>query len=70
MVIYRDGLVTVSTLSKKDVERYMNMPVGMTIEPDMIRWVAENENEILITEQTASGLNRIRIKKNGRITHD
>ena len=70
MVIYRNGLVTVSTLSKDDVERYMNMPVGITIEPEMIRWVAENENEIQIIEQTASGINRIRVKKEGANDED
>jgi len=63
--LYRDsnGFITCKLLTNEEVSEYMAMPVGIAQTADMIRWVAEDEEERQIIEQTANGYNRIKIRK-------
>ena len=61
--VYTNGLVTVSLLTEEEAHRYRNMDPGVYMTSDMIRWVAENDEEKQIIETTATGMNRIRVKK-------
>jgi hypothetical protein len=62
-MVYTDGLVTVSILTEEEAENYRNMTPGVSITNDMIRCVAENDEEKQIIETTATGMNRIRVKR-------
>ena len=62
-MVYTDGLVTVSFLTEEEADKFRNMTPGVSITNDMIRWVAENDEEKQIFEITATGVNRIRVKR-------
>ena len=62
--VYTNGLVTYSFLTDEEAHRYRNLVPGVYQTSDMIQWVAENDEEKQILEITASGMNRIRVKKN------
>ena len=62
-VVFTDGLVTVSILTEEEAEKYRNMTPGVSITNDMIRCVAENDEEKQIIETTAKRMNRIRVKR-------
>ena len=62
--VYANGLVTVSLLTDEEAHRYRNLVPGVWQTSEMIQWVAENDEEKQILEITASGMNRIRVKKN------
>lgn len=62
-MVFTDGLVTVSILTKEEADKYRNMTPGVSITNDMIRWVAENDEEKQIIETIATGMNRIRVKR-------
>ena len=62
--VYANGFVTVSLLTDEEAHRYRNLVPGMRQTSEMIQWVAENDEEKQILKITASGINRIRVKKN------
>ena len=62
-VVFTDGLVTVSILTEDEANEYRKMAPGVTITNDVIRWVAENGEEKQIIETTATGMNRISVKR-------
>ena len=62
--IYTNGYVTCLFLTDEEAHRYRNLVPGVYQTSDMIQWVAENDEEKQILEITASGMNRIRVKKN------
>ena len=61
--VYTDGLVTVSLLTEEEAHRYRNMVPGVYVTSNMIQSVAENDEEKQILEITATGMNRIKVKK-------
>ena len=61
--VYTNRFVTVSILSEEEAEEYRNMVPGISITNDMLRCVAENDEEKQIIEITANGFNRIRLKR-------
>ena len=61
--VYTDGLVTVSILTEEEANRYRNMVPGVYITSNMIQSVAENDEEKQILEITATGMNRIRVRR-------
>lgn len=61
--VYNNGLVTVSFLTKEEAHRYRNLVPGVRQTSEMIQWVDENEEEKQILEITASGINRIRVRR-------
>ena len=60
--VYTDRFMTVSILSEEEANEYRNMAPGISITNDMLRCVAENNEEKQIIEITANGFNRIRVK--------
>ena len=58
-------LVTFRTLSDEEAKYYWALPCGVQQTSEMIRWVAVDKtgNKKSILEQTAYGVNRIRVKK-------
>ena len=60
---YTNGLVTVSLLTEEEAHRYRNLVPGVRQTSEMIQWVAENEKEKQILEITATGMNRIRVRR-------
>lgn len=65
-VVFTDGLVTVSLLTEEEAEKYRNMAPGVSMTNDVIRWVAENDEEKQIIETTATGMNRIMVKRRAK----
>lgn len=65
-VVFTDGLVTVSLLTEEEADKYRNMTPGVSITKDMIRWVAENDEKKQIIETTATGMNRITVKRRAK----
>lgn len=59
--VYRNGLLTCSILTDEETKHYSDMPAGVAQTCDMIRCVAENEEEKQILEITSNGVNRILI---------
>ena len=57
-------LVTFRTLSDDEAEFYRSLPCGIEQTQEMIRWVTVDKtgNKKSILEQTANGINRIRVK--------
>lgn len=61
-VLYKNGCITVNTLTKAEVEEYLKLKPGIYVTADRIRQVAVADGEMRILEQTADGLNRIKLK--------
>ena len=61
--VFTDGFLTVSVLTEDKANEYRKMTPGVSITNDLIRWVAENDEEKQIFEITATGVNRIRVKR-------
>lgn len=62
-MVYTNGFVTVSILTEEEEHRYRNLVPGVRQTSEMIQWVAENEEEKQILEITATGMNRIRVRR-------
>ena len=65
-VVFTDGFVTASILTEKEADKFRNMTPGVSITNDMVRWVAENDEEKQIVEITAKGMTRIRVKRRAK----
>ena len=61
--VYTNGLVTVSLLTDEETHRYRKLVPGVWQTSEMIQWIAENEEEKQIIEITATGMNRIRVRR-------
>lgn len=61
--VFTDGFLTVSVLTEDEANEYRKMTPGVSITNDLIRWVTENDEEKQIVETTATGMNRIRVRK-------
>lgn len=61
--VYTNGFVTVSILTEEEAHRYRNLVPGVRQTSEMIQWVAENEEAKQILEITATGMNRIRVRR-------
>lgn len=64
--MFTDGFVTASILTEKEADKFRNMTPGVSITNDMVRWVAENDEEKQIVEITARGMTRIRVKRRAK----
>ena len=64
--MFTDGFVTASILTEKEADKFRNMTPGVSITNDMVRWVAENDEEKQIVEITAKGMTRIRVKRRAK----
>lgn len=60
--VYHNGMVTVKILNAEEAAEYKKLKPGVTQTADMIRSVAIEDGHIYVLEQTASGVNRIKVK--------
>lgn len=61
-VLYEHGCITVKRLNDAEREEYLKLKPGIYVTADRIRQVAVADGEMRILEQTADGLNRIKLK--------
>ena len=62
-IVYSDGILTCTLLTKEEADAYRNMVPGVRQTSEKIQWVTENDEEKQIIEITANGINRIRVKR-------
>ena len=61
-VLYKNGCITVKRLTDAEREEYLKLKPGIHVTADRIRQVTVADGEMRILEQTADGLNRIKLK--------
>ena len=61
-ITYRNGLVTVTTLTEEEMAEYRKLKPGVYQTVDRIRWVATEDGKMQIIDYTANGVNRIKFR--------